>query len=426
MHFHPAIWLLLFFCNTLFPVVKNEYSDSDDEKYIKFKPRYIPEIQDYNFPDAYSGQDEDDLSKEDIAELELVFELAPKRAQAIINHLQDPNYFPHNRDYRSAYFVGEPGSGKTATARYIAHKMSKEGWDYKFIASTELLGKYRNQTAIRLRKELEEVVRSQIPTIVIIDELHRLLENTESKHHDTDTAATALWLFLDKQRNNEKFFFIGTLNRITKLPKPFKDRIIIDVIKFPLIDDPKIKNSIFRKFVTLHKMSFDKDVTDEFLDAELAKLGPCVGRNIHKISKLMFRIQKMDSKERVVPGVVKREVIAKAIADYLELQSDMHYDFVEETDDERQNRHHIENIRLQKQHHRESQRLQEQHFVQQQLIQLISSQYRLDPVAILGGGLHGEQIEGCLSDKQIQIFYNTAQEAKARKQKMKESSAKKR
>lgn len=309
-------------------------------------------------------------------------------------------------------------------ARAIAYKMSKEGWSYMFIASTELLGEYRNQTAIRLKEKLESAISSRIPTIVIIDELNRLLENTESKHHDTDTAATTLWLFLDKQRNNENFFLIGTMNRVTKLPKPFKDRILIDIITFPKIEDAKTKNVIFRRSITSRNMAFDNEVTDEFLNAELGKLGPCVGRNLNKISKLLFQLQRMDNKDPVMSRVIKKEIITKAVALYMELQKDTDYDSVEETDDERQNRYHIENMDLQKYHHRENQRLQEQHFVQQQFIQLISSQYKLDPIAILAGGLHGEQIDGCLSNEQIQLVYNIVQEAQARKKQIKENSNK--
>lgn len=401
-YFFCIVFSLFFINNTLFSQITNNLFDGDSKKIIASKPRSINEIEEDDIVDT--NEQEDDLSKEEIAELELVFEHSPKRAQAIVNHLQDPNYFPHNRDYRSAYFVGDPGSGKTAMARAIVYKMSKKGWSYKFIDSTELLGEYRNQTAIRLKKKLQEVVASKRPTIIVIDELHRLLENSESKHHDTDTAATALWLFLDKQRNNEKFFLIGTMNRVTRLPKPLKDRILIDVIKFPRIDDPKVKNLIFRRAITSHNMSFDNAVTNEFLDAELAKLGPCMGRKLHKVSKLLFQIQKMDNKEQIISHVVKKEIITKSVALYIQLQNDMDYDFVEERDDERENRYHIENMNLQKQHHRENQRLQDQHFIQQQLIQWLLSSYSADPIALFGSGLRYKQIHDCLTDEQAKIF----------------------
>lgn len=399
---HFLIVVSLFFTiHALFSQVTNNSFNGDSKKNFSLKPRPLPEAQEDDIVDA--DEQEDDLSAQEIAELEFVFEYSPKKAQVIVDHLTDPNYFPHNRDYRSAYFVGEPGSGKTSMARSIGHKMSKKGWDYKFIGSTELLGEYRNQTARQLKKELQKIVDSKRPTIVVIDELNQLLEHTGDPHHDTATAATALWLFLDKQRNNENFFLIGTMNRVTKLPKPFKDRILIDIIKFPPVD-AKTKKLFFRQTITSHNMSFDSAVTDEFLDAELAKLGPCFGRNLNKVSKLLFQIQRMDNQQPAMSSVIKKEAIAKSIALYVQLKKDADYDFIEETDEERQNRYHIENMNLQKEHFQENQKLQDQHFVQQQLIQWLSSSYSIDPLALFGSGLRYRQIHDCLTDEQAKIF----------------------
>jgi AAA+ superfamily predicted ATPase len=190
------------------------------------------------------------FNEKDVETMEFVFASSPQEAQCIVNYLQDPNYFPGVENYRSAFFIGEPGTGKSVTAQAIAHKMSQNGWEYKFLSSTSFLREYRNQTAIQLQKELEKIESSNKPTILIIDEIHRLLENTESKHHDTDATATALWTFLDRQKNNKNFFLIGTMNRIHKLPKPVKSRIISDFIEFPLITNPRIKNNIIRKNLT--------------------------------------------------------------------------------------------------------------------------------------------------------------------------------
>src|SRR5579871_5874826 len=146
------VFSMFFINSSLLSQMPNGFLDSQDKKSIASKTCPLSGTKE---DVADIDEQEDDLSKEEIDELELVFEHSPKRAQAIVKHLQDPHYFPHNRDYRSAYFVGEPGSGKTTMARAIVYKMSKKGWNHKFIGSTELLGEYRNQTAIRLEKELE-------------------------------------------------------------------------------------------------------------------------------------------------------------------------------------------------------------------------------------------------------------------------------
>lgn len=413
---HFWIVLSLFFTvHALFSQVINNSFNGDSKKNLSLKPRSLPETQEED-DIVDTNEQEDELSPQEIAELEFVFEYSPKKAQVIVNHLTDPNYFPHNRDYRSAYFVGEPGSGKTSMARSIGHKMSKKGWNYKFIGSTELLGEYRNQTARQLKKELQKIVDSKRPTIVVIDELNRLLENTESQHHDTATAATALWLFLDKQRNNENFFLIGTMNRVTKLPKPFKDRILIDIITFPPIDD-KAKKLLFRQIITSHNMSFDSAVTDTFLDEELAKLGPCFGRNLNKVSKLLFQLQRIDNQEPIMSNVIKKEAIAKSIALYIQLKKDTDYDFIEETDEERQNRYHIENMNLQKQHHLESQRLQDQHFAQQQIFQLMASQYSFNLMAKWHVQSYLDNTHNFLSNQQREMLFKITQEQEARNKK---------
>src|SRR5438445_830323 len=60
------------------------------------------------------------FSAVDIEEMNLVFDSSPKEAQFIIKYLQNPTLFELTQDYRSAIFVGKPGSGKTTMAKKIA------------------------------------------------------------------------------------------------------------------------------------------------------------------------------------------------------------------------------------------------------------------------------------------------------------------
>ncbi len=294
----------------------------------------------------------------DMKKMSLVFKSSPKEARFIVNHLQNPTFFPLNEDYRSAIFVGEPGSGKTTMAKAIAHKMIEHGWEYKIISSTSLLGEQRNHTAMRLERELDAIKASKKPTILIIDELNLLLENSESKHHDTDATSKALWMFLDQQSGNKDFFFIGTMNRINKLPKPYKNRILPDCIKFPLMTDSTIKMQFLRDYLTNPHTMLDKEVTDDFLIQEVEKMGDSSGRDLENISKVICRTSKINQTTPSSPLIIKQAAITYATDQYLRQKMESNYNLEEETDEERQNRHHKENMDM-----------QQIHFVQQQIIQ---------------------------------------------------------
>ena len=170
------------------------------------------------------------FSDSEIKEMEKIFNTSPDRAQYIVHYLQNP--VPNN-NYRAAFFIGEPGTGKTMMAKAIAYKMSLVGWDNKFIVSTSLLGEYRNQTAMNLQHELNIIEKSNKPTIFIIDEVNLFLENTDSKYHDTNATSRVLWRFLDKHKDNDQFFFIGTMSRVNRLSQSSIDKIGYSGVGFP-------------------------------------------------------------------------------------------------------------------------------------------------------------------------------------------------
>lgn len=324
------------------------------------------------------------FSEKDIVEMEMVFKSSPIEAQYIVNHLQDPTYFPMSENYRSAMFVGEPGTGKTTLAKAIIYKMSQKGWDYKFLLSPELLGEYRNGTARKLKKELKASVSSGKPIIIVVDELHRLLENSESKHHDTDSTAGALWTFLDTQKGNKNFFLIGTMNRSDKLPKPYKSRILFNCIDFPIMTDPTIQSQTFRTIFKNNNIKIDSQVTDAFLIEEFQKMGPSAGRYLENLAAQVCKITKMNNPQISGSMTIEKASISQAIHQFITLKSVLKYDLEEETDEQRQERHHQENINLQKEYHAEQRLLHKEDKERQELQTLeqlflqIHQQYRSD------------------------------------------------
>ena len=322
------------------------------------------------------------FSEKEITEMELAFENAPKKAKCILNHLEDPTYFPLNENYRSAIFVGEPGTGKTCAAQYIVYKMAQKGWNHTFILSPELLKEYRNGTARKLKKELKASIASGKPTIVVIDELHQLLENSESKHHDSGATASAFWTFLDAQKDNKNFFLIGTMNRADKLPKPYKSRVLFNYIAFPTITDPHLQSKTFRIIFQNNNIIIDSDISDEFLTQEFKKMGSCGGRDLYNLAAEVCKITKIDNPTASGSMVIKKTSILEAMNDFINAKIALRYDSKDETDEERQERHHQENINLQKSYHdeqrllhKEDQEKQELQFLQQLYIQLNKEGY---------------------------------------------------
>ena len=185
-----------------------------------------------------------------------------------MNHLKNPGRF--NPAWRSAFFVGEPGTGKTTIAKAIPHFIN---WYFDFIPSAALLGSYRNQASERLLQHLNRAVSGKRKVVVIIDEINRLLENFDSKNHDTDSTSSNLWMFLDAQRLNPNFFLIGTMNRDNKIPEPMKNRIEASSIVFPKITDPIKLRRIFRSKLESDYQKIDKSCSDADLNECIKTLG---------------------------------------------------------------------------------------------------------------------------------------------------------
>ena len=123
-------------------------------------------------------------------EMDAVFASAPEKAQRIVKHLQNPDLY-QRPEYRAAFFVGIPGTGKSTLAKAIAYKLGKP-WVCDCVAATQFQGEARGQTALQLREFLEMIVKIRPKTVVVIDELNQLLEHSESKHHDTDATSKTL------------------------------------------------------------------------------------------------------------------------------------------------------------------------------------------------------------------------------------------
>jgi len=257
---HRIIFSLLCIVSAITPT-DSTTQNTDNNDPIKITPLNIsqdseqnPKILESKRPRKPFHQKENPIffSEEQIAELESVFKNSPEEAQRIVEHLENPTCSP-DRDYRFALFFGDSQSDDKATAAAIAiaYKMYKQGWNCKFLSNKSLFGKNSDHTAIKLRNELKTIETSNQPIIVVCLELNQLLgygidtykdpNETDTlsslldnrKHHHPELTNTVFLNFLERQKNNEQFFLIGTMDDIQKLPEPIKHRMIMDIIEFP-------------------------------------------------------------------------------------------------------------------------------------------------------------------------------------------------
>jgi hypothetical protein len=189
------------------------------------------------------------LNEDEIAKMDLVFKNSPEEAQQIVNNLENPTCLQHKKN-NFVIFFGDSQSDSKAMTEAIAYKMYKQGWNCRFFNGKSLFGKNSDHTAIKVQSELKKIAASNKPTIVVFYDLHQLLGYTANiykdanapvstsfdelyNHHNPGLTNTVFWNFLNKQEDNEKYFFIGTMDDIQKLPENTKRIIIENIIEFP-------------------------------------------------------------------------------------------------------------------------------------------------------------------------------------------------
>ncbi len=261
------------------------------------------------------------FSESHVAEIEMVFEHSPKKAQNIVKQLEDPDNSHDNPRY--IFFVGDTGTGKTTMSEAIAHKMSQKGWHFIRVSSCQLLGSYRHVTGMRLENTLEKAASSNQPTLIIIDDLDLFLQHTDSKYHDTAETSEILWDFLEREKNNQNLFFIGILPNSTKMSDTARYKIFKNCVKFEPINKLLDRKNIFVKHLSRDDLKLHPEITDDFLFTQLAKIGSCSGRTLEQLSILTYQAQANQTPDSA-NKVIKKDSIEKAVKEYLDLQEYMY------------------------------------------------------------------------------------------------------
>lgn len=279
------------------------------------------------------------------------YEAASWEVKHIVEHLNNPDLC-NDDDYRAVIFKGPPGSGKTTTAKAIAHVAN---WYCKFITSSELEGIHRNETSKNLITMLNAVINDfRRKTVVVIDEAEEFFEDFESDKFDTKATGTAFRILFDKLAGNRNIFLICTMNRDTKIPQTIKNRFESDRIVFNAITDPIRKRNILKDKLEETNMKLSKGCDEKFLDECVKSLGDITPRTYQNIRKKVSRLIWNDNPKS---RLIKKRHVQEAIDIIKKSREEMDIERKEETEEERQERHFVQSqfINLISQTQRDSQ-----------------------------------------------------------------------
>lgn len=281
-----------------------------------------------------------------LLEMKQVYECAPPFIKGTVEHLKDPGYYQPNGapEYRFLMLHGSSGSGKSTLAKAMA---LYAGWDLEFTTPADYQSGHRGESANKLREKVTEIILRNAPTVLVIDEINQLLENTDSKHHDTDATSKELWTTMDKIHGNTKVFIIGTANRLDKIPQQIKTRI---KGRYCTITMPKESD----KRLQIMKTILNRDTFSLTSKGE-KKMKEAIVGNPHwsgrDYSELCWKIKQQLTDEKKVKELRGYElsdvVVQEGVMAMKKAEEDLEYRSQPLTDDERQDLYQTQNMWLQ-------------------------------------------------------------------------------
>ena len=193
-HTHRIIFLLLCVVSSTIPNSDIKTSPSDNSE----NPEKTIENKDIN-KTFHQKKNPKIFTEQEIAEMESVFKNSPKKAQHIVDYLENPTHFSDNEDHRLAIFFGDSESDSKDMAEVIAYKMYKQGWNIKFFSSNSFFGKNSDHTAIKLANALNSIETSDEPTMLVFDDLNQLLGYNHNQYNDSHSRDTSLFGLSDRK-----------------------------------------------------------------------------------------------------------------------------------------------------------------------------------------------------------------------------------
>lgn len=178
------------------------------------------------------------------------------KCKLILRYLMDPQAFGEWAP-RAVLFHGVPGTGKTLTARALAHEA-----DAKILLSkaSDLIGTHVGDGGRRISTLFEDA-RKNAPSIIFIDELDAigLARSFQSIRGDVSEVVTALLAELDRTNDESGVVVIGATNALLLIDSAIRSRFD-SVFEFKLPnDDDRLK--ILQMFAARMPIPVDFDLS---------------------------------------------------------------------------------------------------------------------------------------------------------------------
>jgi len=160
-------------------------------------------------------------------------ELLNSCSQTLLNDIHNTRYISGKPELKSErvyndqmtrlLLVGPRGSGKSSLALAIAYTLDRP---YLFLSAASLANEYKNSAVTIINSIFDPLIESEMPTVVIIDEITAFTKRFNAKNSDSDPGAVEhLWIKLDACKRNPGLLVIFTANSTDEIPDTIKDRL---------------------------------------------------------------------------------------------------------------------------------------------------------------------------------------------------------
>jgi len=136
--------------------------------------------------------------------------------------------------------TGDPGLGKTLAGKVLAQRL---GLDCTVIQASGLGNEYQDSAASNLDRQFSKATNSDTEHVVIIDEIHTLMNSKKQDHRVDMDPATRLCQIMDSD-HDKKIIVVATANDIKNLSAPLQSRFDRCKIKFDELDEQARKKII--------------------------------------------------------------------------------------------------------------------------------------------------------------------------------------